>query len=331
MKKIRKIILYIIVLIVITKTFKIVFVDKSIETGAETQNLNISKYKEFDYGDYKSIKLLHISDNKIEELPLDVYLYGVVSSEMPASFELEALKSQAIVARTYTIYKIMMGSKHQEIGADICDSSLCCQAWISKENRLARWEESERENNWNKIEEAVNSTIGKIILHEGEPINAFFHSNSGGRTESSINVWGGEYSYLQSIETIGEEAYSSYSSEVNLSKDEFIVKMLDKYSDFKIDFLNENCIKILENTESGRVKKIKIGNKELSGVETRSIFGLRSAKFEINIDGDNIKFSVLGYGHGVGLSQCGSDSLAKQGYNYIEIIKHYYKDVEISE
>ena len=329
LKKIKKIILYIIVLIIISKTFKIVFNNQSIETGTET--LNVTEYKEFDYGDYKTIKLLHTSDNQIEELALDVYLYGVVSSEMPASFELEALKAQAVVARTYTIYKIMMGSKHQDLNADICDSSLCCQAWISKENRLARWSENERESNWNKIEEAVNSTIGKVILYDGKPINAFFHSNSGGSTEIPINVWGGNYNYLQSIETSGEDAYTSYASEVSLSKDELIVKMLDRYSDFEIDFLDENCIKILENTESGRVKKIKIGNKELSGVEARSIFELKSAKFEINIDENNIKFSVLGYGHGVGLSQCGCDSLAKQGYDYIQIIKHYYKDVEISE
>ena len=196
---------------------------------------------------------------------------------------------------------------------------------------MARWNESERENNWNKIEEAVNSTIGKVVLYDGQPINAFFHSNSGGSTELPINVWGGSYNYLQCVETNGEEAYTSYSSEIVLSKDELIVKMLDRFNDFEIDFNVENCLAILENTESGRVKKIKIGNKEISGVEARNIFGLKSAKFDVFIDGDNIKFSVLGYGHGVGLSQCGSDSLAKQGYDYMQIIKHYYKDVEISE
>lgn len=331
LKKIKKIIIYIILIIIISKFFKNVFKDKSVETIANIEIRNVTEYKEFDYGDYKNIKLLHTSNNEIEEIPLDIYLYGVVSSEMPASFEIEALKAQAVVARTYTIYKIMMGSKHQDIDADICDSYLCCQAWISKENRLARWNESERENNWNKIEEAVNSTIGKVVLYDGQPINAFFHSNSGGSTELPINVWGGSYNYLQCVETNGEEAYTSYSSEIVLSKDELIVKMLDRFNDFEIDFNVENCLAILENTESGRVKKIKIGNKEISGVEARNIFGLKSAKFDVFIDGDNIKFSVLGYGHGVGLSQCGSDSLAKQGYDYMQIIKHYYKDVEISE
>ena len=107
--------------------------------------------------------------------------------------------------------------------------------------------------------------------------------------------------------------------------------MLEKYSDFQINFEEENCIQILELNESKRVKKIKIGNKELSGVEIRAIFALKSANFSFEINDDNIKFFVIGYGHGVGLSQSGSDSLAKQGYDYISIIKHYYKNVEISE
>lgn len=328
MKKIKYILIYIILLVVFCKIIKEIFVGQILPTASI---INKTEYKEFNYGDYKTIKLLHIENNSIEELPLDVYLYGVVSSEMPASFELEALKAQAVVARTYTIYKIMNGSKHQDIGADICDSSLCCQAWISKENRLARWEEKDRNIYWNKIEEAVNSTIGKVILYENMPINAFFHSNSGGFTEIPINVWGGNLEYFQTIETSGEEAYSSYSSEVNISKDELIVKMREKYSDFDIDFEDENSIEILEYTESGRIKKIRIGNKEISGTDTRGIFGLKSAKFSVNIVDNTINFKVTGYGHGVGLSQCGSDSLAKQGYDYQSIIKHYYKNVEISE
>ena len=120
---------------------------------------------------------------------------------MPADFSDEALKAQAVVARTYTIYKITSEAKKHE-QADICDSSSCCQAWISKEDRLARWDESLRDSNWNKIVNAVNSTKGKIITYENKPINAFFHSNSGGTTEIPINVWGGSgYPYLQVVET----------------------------------------------------------------------------------------------------------------------------------
>ncbi len=329
--KIKCLIKYILLLLILAHCFKYVFRVKSIETSSDESNI-ISVYKEFDYGDYSKVQLLHNENGQVEEIPLDIYLYGVVSAEMPASFELEALKAQAVVARTYTIYKMRNGSKHTDVGADICDSSLCCQAWISKENRMARWEEGQREENWKKIENCVNSTIGNVILYEGEPINAFFHSNSGGITESSLNVWGGDYPYLQAVLTSGEEAYSSYLSEVTISKDELIQKMHDLYENFAIDFNLTDCIEILENTEkSERVSKIKIGNIYLSGNEARKIFGLKSTKFKVSIKDDNIIFTVLGYGHGVGLSQCGSDSLAKQGLSYKEIIKHYYQDVEISE
>lgn len=275
-----------------------------------------------------SINLLHIENGNVENINIEEYLYGVVAAEMPASYELEALKAQAIVARTYTKYK-KNEKKHEN--ADICDSSLCCQAWISKENRYARWEENERESNWQKIVTAVNETAGKYIVYEGEPINALFHSNSAGKTELPINVWGGQYPYLQSVETSGEEAYSTYSSMVQLSKDELIQKMLEKYSKFEIDFEKDDCVRILEYTESGRVKTLKVGNINLSGVEARTILGLKSAKFEFMFKDDSINFISLGYGHGVGLSQSGSDSLAKQGYNYEDIIKHYYKNVEIIE
>lgn len=144
-------------------------------------------------------------------------------------------------------------------------------------------------------------------------------------------MWGGDYPYLQVVETNGESDYSTYASEVVFSKDELIQKMLAKYSKFEIDFNSQEAIKILEYNESGRIKTIKVGNTNLSGVEARTIFGLKSAKFECNIENDKIKFTVTGYGHGVGLSQSGSDSLAKQGYDYKQIIKHYYKNVEITE
>ena len=293
-------------------------------------NNNNQNIIDYNYGQYQTIKLLHIKTNNIEEILLDEYLYGVVSAEMPADFELEALKAQAIVARTYTIYKIIQNqSKHEN--AHICDNSACCQAWISKDDRLAKWKEEERQEKWNKIVLAVNETKGKIITYEGKPINAFFHSNSGGATESPSNVWGGTgYPYLQTVSTSGEDAYSQYSSEVEITKEEFIIKMKEKYSDFSINFEEENCIQIIEYTTGGRIKTIKIGNQNLSGVEVRNIFGLRSANFEIEIT-DKISFSVIGYGHGVGMSQTGADSMAKQGYNYEDIIKHFYNGVLITD
>ena len=258
----------------------------------------------------KTIKLLHTKTGEIEELPLDEYLYGVVSAEMPANFEKEALKAQAVVARTYTIYKIQNGGKHEE--ADICDQASCCQAWISKEARFEKWNEDEREKNWEKIVSAVEETKGKIITYNNEPINAFFHSNSGGTTESPSNVWGGTgYPYLQTVSTVGEEAYTQYASEKTLTNEEILEEIKKYHSDIKIDFTNEDEIKILEHTESGRVKIIKFGNIEMSGTEARTIFGLKSAMFTIEKTSKNITFKVQGYGHGVGMSQTGADSLAK--------------------
>ena len=309
---------------------------REVKTSSTTENVTTATNniqaedntkKEYDYQKYGTIRLLHKSSGEVEEVNLDNYLCNVVSAEMPADYELEALKAQAVVARTYTIYKAQ-NPKHDN--ADICDDSTCCQAWVSKEKRFERWEEEKRESNWQKIETAVNETAGKIVTYDGKPINAFFHANSGGTTELPVNVWGGsDFPYLQVVETAGEEGYTQYSSEVILSKDELIEKLKTKYSDIQIDFNNNKDIKILEYTDGNRVKTVKFGNHELSGVETRTILGLKSTNFEISRQDDKIKFSVKGYGHGVGMSQTGADTLAKQGCNYEGIIKHFYTGVEI--
>ena len=278
---------------------------------------------------YSNIKLLHTKTNEVEEIGLEEYIKNVVSGEMPADFEIEALKAQAIVARTYTLYKIN-DKKHGN--ADICDDSKCCQAWISKEGRLAKWEESERENRWRKIEQCVEETKGKVITYNNQPINAFFHSNSGGTTEIPKEVWGGDnFPYLQVVQTAGEEGYTQYSSEVSYTNNDLLIKLKEKYSDIQIDFNSNEDIKILEYTGSGRVRTIKFGNHNLSGVETRNILGLKSANFEIIKNAGIINFKVKGYGHGVGMSQTGADSLAKEGKNAEDIIKHFYKDVEIKD
>ena len=340
----KKIFLYIICFILLcfilpalfTKNVKEVLAEtikenqNNVNSLEKTQNQTVtSTIEKYNYNKYGTIKLLHSNTGQIEEVSIDDYLCNVVSAEMPADFELEALKAQAVVARTYTIYKVN-NKKHDN--ADICDNSACCQAWISKEDRLARWDENLRESNWNKIVEAVNSTQGFIITYNNEPINAFFHSNSGGTTEIPVNVWGGTgYPYLQTVETSGEEGYTQYSSEVILSQNELIEKLKQHYSDISIDFANSDSIQIMEHTESGRVKTVKFGNHQISGVEARSIFGLRSTNFEISQENGNVKFTVKGYGHGVGMSQTGADSMAKQGSTYEDIIHHFYTNVEIKE
>ena len=301
------------------------------EPVKEQEQVQIQEKNKYDYSKYATIKLLHSQTGEIEEVPIDTYLYNVVSAEMPADFELEALKAQAVVARTYTIYQISHSNrKHGD--ADICDDSRCCQAWISKEDRFEKWEESVRESNWSKIMQAVDDTAGKVITYNGEPIDAFFHSNSGGKTELPVNVWGGaDFPYLQSVETAGEEGYTQYNSSVTISKTDLINKLKEKHPKVEINFDSSDAIKILEYTDGNRVKTIKFGNIQISGVEARSLLGLKSANFTVQIDGENVTFSVVGYGHGVGLSQTGSDSMAKNGSNYEEIIKHFYTGIEITD
>ena len=283
---------------------------------AETEEVENTVQEEeetpkYEYSKYATIKLYHTKTSEVEELSLDEYLYGVVSSEMPANFEKEALKAQAVVARTYTLYQIINSNgKHGEAG--ICDDSACCQAWISKDDRMAKWDANEAEANWEKIVVAVDSTQGQIITYNGEPIDAFFHSNSGGVTETAANVWGGtNYPYLQSVETSGEDGYSQYNSEVEISKEELIEKLKQKHSDISINFDEQDCIKIIDYTESGRVKTMKFGNIEIAGTEVRSLLGLKSTNFSFEITENSIKFFVIGYGHGVGMSQTGADSMAK--------------------
>lgn len=332
----KKIIIYFILFILIIFLMPAIFTKKTMKTSykqEEKQQIeeNIEKKEEekYQYNKFENIKLLHTKTAEVENIKIDKYICNVVSAEMPADFDIKALEAQSIVARTYTIYKIL-NKKHNN--ADICDDSSCCQAWISKDERLSKWEEDKRESNWNKICEAVSNTSGKIVTYNNEPINAFFHSNSGGKTEIPVNVWGGNgYPYLQSVETSGEEGYVQYSSKNHFTQEELINKIKEEYADIKIDFTDNEQIKILEFTESGRVRKIRFGNHEISGVEARKIFGLKSTNFEVENDKNEIKFVVKGYGHGVGMSQTGADAMAKQGNNAEDIIKHFYSNIEIKD
>ena len=327
----RRFLYYIIVFIIIIFIIPAILTKKERKTATKATLENTEQQEEqkqqVDLSSDRKIRLLHTATNEVEEVDLEQYICNVVSGEMPASYEMEALKAQAVVARTYTLYKALH-PKHDN--ADICDSSTCCQAWISKEDRFAKWEEADRENNWAKIEKCVADTKGKIITYNNEPINAFFHSNSGGTTEVPKEVWGGEnYPYLQVVQTAGEDGYKQFNSEVSFTFDELLNKLKEKYGDIAIDFSKNDDIKILDYTESGRVKTIKFGNHELSGVETRTLLGLKSTNFEFYKNDNNITFVVKGYGHGVGMSQTGADSMAKDGATFEDIIHHFYSNVDI--
>ena len=328
----KKVTIYILIIVGICFLIPIIFTvkfkseKKEKEEKVEIPELSVEQYS---YSNFGTIKLLHSKTGEIEEIPLDEYIVEVIAGEMPVDFELEALKAQSVSARTYTLYKIITGTPHE--GADICDSSTCCQAWISKEDRFAKWEDNKQEK-WNKLVEAVNCTLGEVITYNGELINAFFHSNSGGKTENVSEVWGGsDLPYLMPAETQGEENYTQYHSEAIFTKDEFVQKIKEKYSDIEINFDDEKFGQIQEYTPGGRVKKVQFGNRILTGVETRTLLGLRSARFTVSKEGENIKFDVIGYGHGVGLSQTGADAMAKQGYTYKDILTHFYTNTEITK
>lgn len=281
------------------------------------------------------VSLYITSRNRIEKIPLEEYVKGVVAAEMPASFKIEALKAQAVAARTY-VYKRMRSaggtgcSKHPE--ADICDDPTHCQAWISTGQMLKKWGIFAFYHYHSKISQAVKSTEGMIILYQGKPIDPLFHSTSGGKTENSEDVWGNFVPYLRSVTSPGEESSPKFLEVKELSVSEVVSKIRQKWPDIIIDYKNpERHWEVVERSESGRIKKMRIGNKVVKGTEIRELFQLNSTNFKWDRNGDKIRFTTIGYGHGVGLSQYGANAMAEKGANYIDILKHYYTGVEVKK
>ena len=258
-------------------------------------------------------------------MPLEEYLVGVVAAEMPASYEIEALKAQAVAARTYTMYKANHGGCSAHGGADICTDSTHCQAYMTAEKMTSVWG-TDTEMYLDKIMQAVQETHGEMVYYEGQQIQVFYHASSGGHTEYSENVYSQALPYLVSVESAGEEASSNYYGKVTLSKDDF-KKRMKKYSP-SIKFSGDNLIGEINRFESGRVSSVQIGSEAFTGREVRSIFGLNSANFTVDVSAD-ITFSTVGFGHGVGLSQTGANAMAKEGSSYLDILTHYYTGVTI--
>lgn len=279
------------------------------------------------YDKNKKIKLKR--GNDIIEISLLEYLFGVVSAEMPASFHEEALKAQAVAARTYTISKMDKDiPEHND--ADVCDNINHCKAYISEEELIDKYGESWIKEYYSKIKNAVLETDGIIATYSGEPINAVFHSTSSGMTENSKDVWSGDVPYLVSVVSEGEEESPRFEDTVKFSKDEFIKKISKSgknptFSDDVSNWIGE----ILKN-ESGSIKNIKIGGVDFKGTEVRELLGLRSTNFEI-ILGENITVNTKGNGHGVGMSQYGANYMAKHGYTYEQILKKYYTGINIDK
>lgn len=281
-----------------------------------------------------NVKVYLDEEEKIIEMKLEDYIVGVVASEMPALFEEEALKAQAVAARTYAFAKLKVNggsgcSKHEE--ADIC-TEVHCQAWISKEDRFKAWGADQSEELWEKINKVVSDTKGLVLTYEGEVARGIqYHAVSGGKTEDSIDVFGTSVPYLTSVDSPGEEVAPSYSSTVTLESQDFIDRIKKLNSETIIDTSKSlsSQISITELTAGGRVKSVQIGNKSFSGIDIRWAMGLKSANFSVKADSKSVTFNVKGYGHGLGMSQWGAKDMAKNGNTYDVILKHYYQGVEI--
>jgi stage II sporulation protein D len=280
------------------------------------------------------INVYFAAEKQSKQMDMEEYIKGVVAAEMPASFELEALKAQAVAARTFAygrianVYKSKPGVHDSD---DICTDSTHCQAWISKETAKKNWGIFFGSRNWNKIEKAVNETKGIIVTYNGQIANTLFHSNSGGRTENSEEVWDGvNVPYLRSVLSSGEEASKEFEMTTLVKTKDFIDIFKSKYPDINVGKDVFSGIKVLNYTTGGRVGNIKIGNTTMKGTEFRSLLSLRSSNFKINrFDKVTLKITVTGNGHGVGMSQWGADSLAKKGGTFIEILKYYYTGVNL--
>lgn len=278
-----------------------------------------------------NIKLYIVKTKEIKEISFEDYIRGVVAAEMPASYHIEALKAQAIAARTYAYNKIKNQGNSIHTGADVCSNPAHCQAWVSKEDALKNWAGAKRNMYWDKISWAVKSTAGQMIYYDDQLANPVFHSNSGGRTENAENVWpGSPVPYLRGIDSPGEEKSSQYQSQAEFTVEQIVEILKKETKDFQInkEKLTREII-IKSYTENDRVKEIQIGNKTFKGTDIRRFLALKSANFSVSITGSKIVFKVKGYGHGVGMSQCGANGMAQNGKTYNEILKYYYQGIEI--
>ena len=280
-------------------------------------------------GDLDSRTVLKVKNgDTVEEIDLGTYLVGVVRAEMPASFEEEALKAQAVAARTYTIYKIQTGGNHGE-EANICTDSTCCQAYISEERARVNWGEN-ADAYEKKVENAVTSTDGETILYGGVPILAVFHSSSAGLTRAAGRVWLNDLPYLQAVDSPEEgEAIPNYYSRVEFSAAAFKEKLLVVAPEADFSGPMDGWLRNAVTDSAGSVETVEAGGVTVKGTQVRSALGLRSACFDWEVQNGKLVFYVTGYGHGVGLSQYGANQMAADGADYQEILTHYYTGVTV--
>lgn len=259
--------------------------------------------------------------NQLLTITIEEYVQGVVAAEMPASFELEALKAQAVSARTYAYQRVLRDQRipeHPE--AHLSSDFQSGQAWIAWDTFLENRGQIAGRNLQKKIKKAVTQTTGEVLFHAGEPILAVYHSTSGGRTENSEHYWTEHLPYLRAVEDPYSAASPYHYSTASVA--------LGKLGEI-LEVSRVNNFKVVERYPSGRVKTVEVGEKWFSGREIRQRLGLRSTWFTAEIIKNEMVFSVWGYGHGVGMSQYGAQGMALAGYDYKEILQYYYQGVEL--
>ena len=264
------------------------------------------------------MKLAFVANSGAIELSLEEYLIGVVISEVPYTFELEAIKAQAVAARTYAVRELENGSRHEK--GVLCGDASHCSAYMNRDEYINKYGENEYNKAYQIIKEAVNETDGMIITYNGEPCCAVYHSSSDGYTENSYNLWGTDTPYLKSV-TSTENAHKSII-EISESK---MNATLSCYGNVG----NTPGKIFISYNNSGRCDTLNINGVDVSASKLRSAFGLKSCDFKINYENGIYTFTVYGYGHGIGLSQYGANEMAKSGSLWSDILLHYYSGVEI--
>lgn len=258
-------------------------------------------------------------NDTVLRMDLNDYLTCVVLKEMPASFEMEALKAQAVVARTYALRRIVTGGKHTD--AAVCMNSDCCQGYCDIDAYLT---DTGKSKDVSKVREAVEMTSDMVLVYEGQLIDATYFSCSGGKTEDAQAVWGSDIPYLQSTESPGEENAVHYADTVTFRSADFLRKL-------NISLENNEYIKIGEitYTTGGGVDSIRICGVDFNGTDFRKRLGLRSTVLMIHVVGDTVTITTKGYGHRVGMSQYGADAMAVGGAAFPEILAHYYQGTQL--
>lgn len=277
-----------------------------------------------------TINVLSVTDDRIVKMPLEDYLVGVLAAEMPAMFEKEALKAQAIAARTYALKKIKAfehaGNKvHPK--AEICTDPSHCQGWLSEKEMKKKWGWFRSWEYKRKLRSAVHETAGEVAKFQQDLIDPVYHSTCGGQTENAEEVWTYAVPYLKSVPCASDRESPKFESNLTIPITEFNKKLgLNNAGS-----ISQNALQVLTKTASGRVKTVQVANKVFSATELRKIFALNSTSFTWAVTKDGITFKTRGYGHGVGMCQYGANGLAQKGYTAEKILKYYYSGIEIEK